>query len=86
MINADVVKCKEILSSTQDLKSNPAFYLLIFILVIYIIIFIIFWIKEYNSLKVKIEEVIYKIFKNQNNSKTNNIINSNIKLLERKKE
>ena len=81
-----MVKCSEILSSTEDLKSNPGFYLLIFILVIYIIIFIIFWIKGYNSLKLKIEEVIYKIFKNQNNSKTNNIINSNIKLLERKKE
>ena len=71
-----MVKCKEILSSTQDLKLNPAFYLLIFILVIYIIIFIIFWIKGYNSLKLKIEDIIFKTFKNQNNNKTNNIINT----------
>ena len=53
LINADVVKFSEILTATEDLKSNPGFYLLIFILVIYIIIFIIFWIKGYNSLKDK---------------------------------
>jgi len=85
LINADVVKCSEILSSTEDLKSNPGFYLLIFILVIYIIIFIIFWIKGYNSLKLKIEDIIYKTFKNQNNNKTNNLINTQKNKITKKK-
>ena len=85
LINADVIKCTDILTSTEDLKSNPGFYLLIFILIIYIIIFIIFWIKGYNSLKVKIEEIIYKTFKEQKNNKTNNIINSHKNKITKKK-
>ena len=84
-INADVVKCAEIFTSTEDLKSNPGFYLLIFISVIYIIIFIFFWIKGYNSLKDKIEEVIYKTFKDQNNIKTNSIINTKENKITKKK-
>ena len=57
--NLDVMQCTEIFTSTEDLKSNPGFFLLILILVIFFIVFIIFCIKGYNSLENKIEDVTY---------------------------
>ena len=92
LINADVVQCSEVLSSAENIKSNPGFFLLIVILVIFIIIFFIFWIKGYNSLKNQIEDVIFKRFKDKKTNvnknkvnKSNNIINSNKNNLDRKK-
>ena len=77
--NLDVMQCTEIFTSTEDLKSNPGFFLLILILVIFFIVFIIFCIKGYNSLENKIEDVIYKRFKKKENdiNKKNNIIEPN---------
>ena len=79
-INGEVMKCSGLLTDTENLKSNPGFFLLIFILVIFIIIFIIFCVKGYNSLKRNIQEVIDKRFTdNEENKiiKSYNIINSN---------
>ena len=77
--NLDVMQCTEIFTSTEDLKSNPGFFLLILILVIFFIVFIIFCSKGYNSLENKIEDVIYKRFKKKENdiNKKNNIIEPN---------
>ena len=75
VLNMGIMQCSEILSSKEDLKSNPGFYLLIFILIIFIIIFVIFWVKGYDNLKEEIEKVINKMFKDKNNrSKINNLM------------
>ena len=67
--NLGVTSCN-VLSSKENVESNPGFYLLLFILAIFIIIFIIFSTKGYNLLEDKIDKVIYKKFKNEtNNSK-----------------
>ena len=59
-----------VLSSTENIKSNTGFFLLLIILAAFIIIFIIFYSKGYNLLKNKIDEVIYKKFeKPQKNNK-----------------
>ena len=68
--NLGVTSCN-VLGSTENIKSNTGFFLLLIILAIFIIIFIIFCTKGYNSLENKIDEVIHKKFKNekQNNNK-----------------
>ena len=80
IMNFDVIQCSEIITSSEDLKSNPGFFSLIFILAIFIIVFIVFWVKGYNSLKDKIDNVIYERFKTKNKTninKNNNITKSN---------
>ena len=74
ILNIDVIQCTDILNNSEDLKNNPGFYTLIFILVIFIIIFIIFCIKGYNSIKDNMENVIYKVFKTKRKNNNNNII------------
>ena len=71
--NLDVTKCMEVFGSTEEIKSNSGFYLLLFILIIFIIVSIIFWIKGRELLKNKIDEVIYNKFdKNQNKKEKKN--------------
>ena len=85
VMNVDVVQCTEILTSSEDLKSNPGFFLLIIILVIFIIIFIIFCCSGYKNLKKNIENVINKRFKENNIIyKDNNIMKSNKNKIKRK--
>ena len=77
--NLGVAKCN-VFSSTEELKSNSGFYLLLFILIIFVIVSIIFWIKGRKQLEKKIEAVIYDKFeKNQkeNKNKKNNITKLN---------
>ena len=68
--NLGITSC-DVLSSSENIKSNTGFFLLLLILAIFIIIFIIFCTRGYDSLKNKIDEVIYKKFdkgiKNKNN-------------------
>ena len=71
--NFGVTSC-DVLSSTENIKSNTGFYLLLFILVIFIITFIIFCIKGYNALETKMDNVIYKRFKNERKKKKNSSI------------
>ena len=89
IMNVDVIQCSEVLTSTEDIKSNPGFFLLVIILVIFIIIFIIFYCRGYNILKNKIEDIIYKRFNDKNNNnninKSNNLINSNKNNLTKKR-
>ena len=76
--NLGITSC-DILSSTENIKSNTGFYLLLIILAIFIIIFIIFCSKGYDLLERKMDEVINKKFKNKSKNKinNNNIININ---------
>ena len=57
------------MSSKENIKSNTGFYLLLFIFVIFVIIFIIFCTRGYGLLKNKIDDVIYKKFKNKKDNK-----------------
>mgnify|MGYP002626427099 CR=1 FL=1 len=82
ILNMDVIQCTEVLTSSENIISNPGFFLLLFILVIFIIVFSIFCTKGYKALENKIEEVINKKFKEEinGNNKTNisnNIISAN---------
>ena len=90
-LNLDVMQCTQILSSTEDIKTNPGFYLLIFILIIFLIIFIIFFIKGRKELKKKIENVINKYFNKENinnkkNIESNKIANNKRKLANRSRK
>ena len=77
-----VTSCN-VLGSTENIKSNTGFFLLLIILAIFIIIFIIFCTKGYNSLEDKIDEVIHKKFKNEKQNinkirKSRSLITSNV--------
>ena len=90
-LNLDVMECTQILSSSEDIKTNPGFYLLIFILIIFLIIFIIFFIKGRKELKKKIENVINKYFNKENinnkkNIESNKIANNKRKLTNRSRK
>ena len=84
--NLGVTTCN-VLSNKENIVSNPGFYTFIFIIILFIIIFIIFCVKGYNSLKDKIDEVIYKRFEKGNKenkdkkevNKNNNIKKGNKK-------
>ena len=65
--NLDVTKCINDAYSSEEIKSNSGFITLLIIIIIFIIIFIIFCIKGRNMLETKIDEVIYKKFKNNKN-------------------
>ena len=66
--NLAIISCN-VLSSQENIKSNTGFYLLLFIFVIFVIIFIIFCTRGYGLLKNKIDDVIYKKFKNKKDNK-----------------
>ena len=68
--NIGITSCN-IFSSTENIKSNSGFYSLLLILALFAIIFIIFCSKGYNLLESKIDEVIYKKFKNETKTKQN---------------
>ena len=70
--NLGLTSCN-VLSSTENIKSNTGFFLLLLILVAFIIIFIIFYSKGYNLLKNKIDEVIYKKFEKEEKQQKNKI-------------
>ena len=70
--NLGITQCN-VLSSTENIKSNVGFYLLLIIIAIFVIIFIIFCERGYNLLENKMDEVIYKKFKEKRKSKTNKI-------------
>ena len=62
--NLGVTSCN-VLSSKENIKSNPGFFSLIIILAIFVIIFIFFCTKGYNMLENKMNEVIHKKFENE---------------------
>ena len=72
----EITSCN-ILGSKENIESNTGFYLLLFIIVIFIIIFIIFCTKGYNDFKIKIDDIIFKKFKDENNKKDNKIQKNN---------
>ena len=72
--NLGITSCN-VLSSKENIETNPGFFLLLIILAIFIIIFIIFCTKGYSLLENKIDEVIHKRFKNEKNNKKNNNAN-----------
>jgi len=73
--NLGITSCN-VLSSKENLESNSGFFILLVILAIFIIIFILFCTKGYNMLENKIDEVIYKKFKNETKTKNYKIKNS----------
>ena len=66
--NLGITSC-DVLSSKENIKSNPGFFSLIIIFAILIVIFIIFCSKGYNLLENKMNEVIYKKFKHDKKKK-----------------
>ena len=76
--NIGVTSCN-VLSSKENIESNAGFYSLLLILVIFVIIFIIFYIKGYNLLENKIDEVIYKKFEKNDENKKSKIKKTKIK-------
>ena len=72
--NLGITSCN-ILSSTENIKSNSGFYTLLIIIVIFIIVFIIFCVKGYNMIENKIDEVIYNQFKDEEKHKSKKIKN-----------
>ena len=83
--NLGITSCN-VLASKENIESNAGFFSLLIILAIFIIIFIIFSTKGYNNLENKIDEVIYKKFKNDAKykepklNKNNKINNSLMKI------
>ena len=71
--NLGVTQCFN--GSSEQLKSNSGFYVLLFIIAIFIIIFIIFCTRGYGSLETQIDNEIHYKFKNKNG--TNKISNLN---------
>ena len=71
--NFAVASCN-VFDSTENIISNIGFFLLLLIFAIFIIVIIFFCSKGYNLLRNKIDEIIYKKFKNKSNSKSNKII------------
>ena len=78
--NLGITSC-DVLSSKENIKSNPGFFSLIIILGIFVIIFILFCSKGYNLLENKMNEVIYKKFqhKNKKNKKLKKSVDINNK-------
>ena len=65
--NLGVTQC--FTGSTEQIKSNSAFYLLLFIIALLIIIFIIFYCKGYESLETQIDNEIHYMFKDKKDDK-----------------
>ena len=70
LTNLNLMKCSNLLSSADNIKNNPSFYLIGIIIVLFIIVMIIFCLRGYNTLENKIDEIIAIKFKNQKNSNT----------------
>ena len=85
--NLNVMKCNNLLSSSENIKNNTGFYLLAIIIILFIIVMIIFCVKGYNTLENKMDKIIYNIFKPEKNSKKNKstniiqIINQNTNII-----
>ena len=56
--NFYVFNCYYLISSSEDIKANPGFYLTLFILVFFVIIFFVFLFKGYSALSNRIDEAI----------------------------
>ena len=82
--NLAITSCN-VLSSKENIKSNTGFYLLLLIIAFLIFIFILFCIRGYNSLEEKIDEVIYKKFKNESENNDNKLKESTTKKSSNKK-
>ena len=61
--NLNLMKCNNLISSSENIKNNTGFFLLAIIIILFIIVMIIFCVKGYNTLENKINEVIYNKFK-----------------------
>ena len=72
--NLRVTQCFNVLSSSDQIKSNSGFYVTILLLAVFIIVFIMFCTKGRNNLENQINEVIDKKFKNKKNNHDNNKI------------
>ena len=66
------MKCNNLITSAENIKSNTGFFLLAIIIVLFIIVMIIFCIKGYNNLENKIDEVISIKFKTEKNTRKKN--------------
>ena len=71
LVNLKIMKCYKKLFSKQGLKYNIGNYFLLSIIFLYIIGFIFFIFKGFNSLKNKINKMIYKIKKSNKNKEIN---------------
>ena len=83
LTNLNVIKCSNLLSSSDNIKNNSGFYLIAIIIILFIIIMILFCVKGYNNLENKIDEVISIKFnkdkkeKKKENKTLTNILNQN---------
>ena len=72
--NFGLIKCYYLITSIKDIKKNPGFYLLVFVLAFLIVIFFIFIIKGYSSLSERIDEAIKFKFHPSKDNKNNKLI------------
>ena len=73
--NFEVMKCSYLITSADDIKKNPGFYLPLFGLILLFFIMILFCFKGYNNLSKRIDEAIkLKFHENHNKNKNNKLI------------
>ena len=73
--NFYVLNCYFLVSSTDDIKTNPGFYLTVIILSFFVLIYIFFVFKGYSSLKRRIDEAIkLKFHPSKEDEKNNKLI------------
>ena len=71
--NFEVMKCSYLITSADDIKKNPGFYIPLFGLILLFFIMILFCFKGYNNLSQRIDEAIkLKFHENQNKNKNKN--------------
>ena len=71
--NFEVMKCSYLITSTDDIKKNPGFYIPLFGLILLFFIMILFCFKGYNNLSQRIDEAIkLKFHENHNKNKNKN--------------
>ena len=83
--NLKVIKCLNKVITSEEIKSNSGFYLLLFIIIIFVIIFIIYYCKGKQLLINNINEIIYNKFdKNKDKDNFKIIKKDNVPNIEQK--
>jgi hypothetical protein len=79
--NIFLFKCYYLITSLDDIRENPGFYLLVFVMAFHILMMILFLIKGYSSLNQRIDEAIKMTFhpNDEENKKNTKLIVIRIK-------
>ena len=79
--NFFLLKCYYLITSLDDIRANPGFYILVFVMGFHVLMMLLFVIKGYSSLSQRIDEAIKMKFhpNNKVNAKNNKLIVIKIK-------